>query len=30
MLGSATMFSAIILPLYSRSNWPYLTDLFSK
>jgi pimeloyl-ACP methyl ester carboxylesterase len=30
MLGSATMFSAIILPLYSHSNWPYLTDLFSK
>jgi pimeloyl-ACP methyl ester carboxylesterase len=30
MLGSATMFSAIILPLYSQSNWPYLTDLFSK
>jgi pimeloyl-ACP methyl ester carboxylesterase len=30
MLGSATMFSAIILPLYSRSNWPYLTDLFSS
>ncbi|MEO7005962.1 MAG: alpha/beta hydrolase [Terrimesophilobacter sp.] len=30
MLGSATMFSAIILPLYSRGNWPYLTDLFSK
>ncbi|GAB3038698.1 alpha/beta hydrolase [Parafrigoribacterium mesophilum] len=30
MLGSATMFSAIILPLYSHSNWPYLTDLFGK
>ena len=29
MLGSQTMFSAIILPLYSQSNWPYLTELFT-
>ncbi|MCU1415092.1 MAG: alpha/beta hydrolase, partial [Microbacteriaceae bacterium] len=28
-LGSATMFSAIILPLYSQSNWPYLNQLFT-
>lgn len=28
-LGSGTMFTAIILPLYSRDNWPYLNDLFS-
>ncbi|MEO7122260.1 MAG: alpha/beta fold hydrolase, partial [Lacisediminihabitans sp.] len=28
-VGSATMFNAIILPLYSRSNWGYLTDLFT-
>jgi len=29
MLGSAVMFNAIILPLYSQSNWPYLSDLFT-
>ncbi len=29
MLGSDTMFTAIILPLYSQSNWPYLSDLFT-
>ncbi|MCC6376920.1 MAG: alpha/beta fold hydrolase [Microbacteriaceae bacterium] len=29
MLGSGTMFTAIILPLYSSDNWPYLSDLFS-
>ncbi len=29
VLGSATMFSAIILPLYSQSNWPYLNQLFT-
>ena len=28
-LGSATLFSAIILPLYSRSNWQYLSQLFT-
>lgn len=28
-VGSATMFNAIILPLYSRSNWSYLSDLFT-
>ncbi|MES2170328.1 MAG: alpha/beta hydrolase [Actinomycetota bacterium] len=28
-LGSATMFSAIILPLYSQDNWPYLNQLFT-
>lgn len=28
-LGSATMFNAIILPLYSQSNWKYLNDLFA-
>lgn len=28
-LGSATMFTAIILPLYSEDNWPYLNDLFA-
>ncbi|QYH37027.1 alpha/beta hydrolase [Salinibacterium sp. M195] len=28
-LGSATMFTAIILPLYSASNWPYLRELFT-
>ena len=27
-LGSATMFTAIILPLYSKSSWPYLNQLF--
>lgn len=29
LLGSAAMFNAIILPLYSKSNWPYLNDLFT-
>ncbi len=28
-LGSATMFTAIILPLYSKSNWKYLDQLFA-
>ncbi|MEO7148182.1 MAG: alpha/beta hydrolase [Terrimesophilobacter sp.] len=28
-LGSAAMFNAIILPLYSQSNWKYLNDLFA-
>ena len=27
-LGSATMFTAIILPLYSKSDWKYLNYLF--
>ena len=30
MLGSQTMFSAVILPLYTRSNWPYLSQLFTE
>ena len=30
MLGSSTMFIAIILPLYNQDNWPYLDDLFSE
>lgn len=29
-LGSATMTYAIILPLYTQSNWPYLTQLFTE
>jgi pimeloyl-ACP methyl ester carboxylesterase len=29
LLGSSSMFTAIILPLYSQSNWPYLTDVFT-
>ncbi len=29
LLGSSSMFTAIILPLYSQSNWPYLTDVFA-
>jgi pimeloyl-ACP methyl ester carboxylesterase len=29
-LGSGTMFSAIILPLYNEGNWSYLDDLFSE
>jgi pimeloyl-ACP methyl ester carboxylesterase len=29
-VGSATMFNAIILPLYSKSNWPALTQLFTS
>lgn len=28
-LGSQTMFTAIILPLYSVDNWPALVDLFN-
>lgn len=28
-LGAATMFSAIILPLYNRGNWSYLDELFA-
>ncbi|MGV8877014.1 MAG: alpha/beta hydrolase [Rhodoglobus sp.] len=28
-LGSSTMFTAIILPLYSQGNWAYLRQLFS-
>ncbi len=28
-LGSSTMFTAIILPLYNRDNWPYLKQLFT-
>ncbi len=28
-LGSASMFDAIILPLYSQSNWKYLNTLFT-
>lgn len=28
-LGSATMFTAIIYPLYNQGNWPYLRQLFS-
>ena len=28
-LGSSTMFTAIILPLYSEDNWQYLTELFT-
>jgi pimeloyl-ACP methyl ester carboxylesterase len=30
MLGSSTMFIAIILPLYNQGNWPYLDDLFTE
>jgi pimeloyl-ACP methyl ester carboxylesterase len=30
MLGSSTMFIAIILPLYNQDNWPYLDDLFTE
>ncbi len=29
-LGSSTMFTAIILPLYNRDNWQYLRELFSS
>ena len=29
MLGSATMFTAIILPALQRGNWPYLNELFT-
>jgi pimeloyl-ACP methyl ester carboxylesterase len=28
-LGSSAMFTAIILPLYNKGNWPYLTQLFT-
>jgi pimeloyl-ACP methyl ester carboxylesterase len=28
-LGSETMFTAIIFPLYNTANWPYLVDLFN-
>lgn len=30
MLGASTMFIAIILPLYSQANWPYLDQLFAE
>jgi pimeloyl-ACP methyl ester carboxylesterase len=30
MLGSSTMFTAIILPLYNVSSWPYLNILFDE
>jgi len=30
LLGSGTMFSAIILPLYNEGNWSYLDDLFAE
>lgn len=29
-LGAGTMFVAILLPLYSQENWPYLDDLFGE
>jgi pimeloyl-ACP methyl ester carboxylesterase len=29
-LGSGSMFTAIVLPLYSEDSWPYLTDVFSS
>ncbi|MCU1557419.1 MAG: peptidase [Microbacteriaceae bacterium] len=29
-LGSSAMTNAIILPLYSKTNWPYLSDLFTS
>lgn len=29
MLGADTMLTAIITPLYSQVNWPYLDDLFA-
>lgn len=29
-LGSGTMFTAIIFPLYNKANWPALIDLFSS
>ena len=28
-LSSSAMFSAIILPLYNQTNWPYLRELFA-
>ncbi len=30
MLGTDTMLTAIITPLYSQVNWPYLDDLFAE
>lgn len=30
LLWQGTMFTAIILPLYSQDNWPFLDDLFSE
>ncbi|WP_353988511.1 alpha/beta hydrolase [Ruicaihuangia caeni] len=30
MLGSSTMFTAIILPLYNEGNWPLLNQLFTE
>ncbi|TQL48735.1 alpha/beta hydrolase family protein [Homoserinimonas aerilata] len=30
LLGSSTMFTAIIYPLYSASSWPYLTQLLDE
>jgi len=29
-LSSSVMFNAIIFPLYNKTNWPYLSDLFSS
>ncbi|MCU1513282.1 MAG: peptidase [Microbacteriaceae bacterium] len=29
-LGSASMFTAIILPLYNKANWPALNELFTS
>jgi pimeloyl-ACP methyl ester carboxylesterase len=29
-LSSSSMTTAIILPLYTKSNWPYLNDLFTS
>jgi pimeloyl-ACP methyl ester carboxylesterase len=29
-LGSSTMFTAIILPLYNKETWPYLRQLFTN
>jgi pimeloyl-ACP methyl ester carboxylesterase len=29
-LSSSAMFNAIIFPLYNKTNWPYLTQLFSS
>jgi len=30
LLWQGTMFTAIILPLYSQDNWPFLDDLFTE
>ncbi|MGK2867987.1 MAG: alpha/beta hydrolase [Mycobacterium sp.] len=30
LLWNGTLFTAIILPLYNRDNWPYLDDLFEE